>query len=465
MSKENKYTENSVEIQKFYKLPRFLYKDMRYDKMNHSVKLLYAIIFDDYTLAKRYQADNPNTTHFLDKDKNTYVAPKREDLADLLNCSVDTITRLKNQLVKHGLLKQERSGGNRPNRLYPLVPENIEARGFFKLPKMLFKEPFYKCMANITKVAYGFVNTRFAMSSENDFKDDEGKVCCRYSYNSLASDLKCSRNTVTEIKNELLALGLIFQVKDKHSQSLNFYLRQPHIKQEATAEKEDNKKESKTVDISEKRKNDTMDTANEYPLDTANEYPNYTTGNKTTLSNTCTNDKSDKNIESMSTKKPKEPINLNNTNTEMDSDFYKAEKERYFSKYPRNIGMALKPYNLEDAQTYMRIICKAKNVINQEQHMNYTLEDMELDIARRIDAVKRVMKKNNEQPKDMLGYFKVAMLDCVEEYNIQCTLDMLRESGFNETELTESEKNLHEKKEERMRIKKQQLRKNKVQVA
>ena len=465
MSKENKFTENSVENQKFYKLPRFLYKEMDYVPLNHSVKILYAILCDDYTLMRNYQANNPNTKYFLDKDNNTYIAPKREYLADLLNCSVDTITRMKNQLVKHGLLKQERAGGNKPNRLYPLVPKNVKARGFFMLPKTLFTEPFYKSMANISKVAFGFLDSRFALSSMNDYKDRNGNVCCKYSYNSLANDLKCSRNTIKEIKNELLALGLIFQVKDEYSQSLNFYVRQPHMKQETKDKKDEVEQKGKVVGMSEKRKDETMDGANGNQLDGANGNPNYTTASQTTLSNTCTNDKSDKNIESMSTKKPKEPINLNNTNTEMDSDFYKAEKERYFSKYPRNIGMALKPYNLEDAQTYMRIICKAKNVINQEQHMNYTLEDMELDIARRIDAVKRVMKKNNEQPKDMLGYFKVAMLDCVEEYNIQCTLDMLRESGFNETELTESEKNLHEKKEERMRIKKQQLRKNKVQVA
>ncbi|OEK58925.1 replication initiator protein A [Staphylococcus equorum] len=450
MSKENKFTENSVENQKFYKLPRFLYKEMDYVPLNHSVKILYAILCDDYTLMRNYQANNPNTKYFLDKDNNTYIAPKREYLADLLNCSVDTITRMKNQLVKHGLLKQERAGGNKPNRLYPLVPKNVKARGFFMLPKTLFTEPFYKSMANISKVAFGFLDSRFALSSMNDYKDRNGNVCCKYSYNSLANDLKCSRNTIKEIKNELLALGLIFQVKDEYSQSLNFYVRQPHMKQETKDKKDEVEQKGKVVGMSEKRKDETMDGANGNQLDGANGNPNYTTASQTTLSNTCTNDKSDKNIESTYKETARKHFKLNHNNTESDYSLCKAEKERYFSKYPKDIGMALNPYDLEDAQSYMKIICKAKNMVNEEQGTNYTLEDMDIEIARRIDAVRRAMKKKKETPKAMLGYFKVAMLDCIYDYNNEIVLNMLRNDGYDEQQLETNRVNLEERKRSAM---------------
>lgn len=71
-------------------------------------------------------------------------------MAKILNCTLDTITRLKKQLVRHGLLKEVRIGRNRPNRLYPIIPNDVTGKGFIKIPQCFFTENVIKiCQASL----------------------------------------------------------------------------------------------------------------------------------------------------------------------------------------------------------------------------------------------------------------------------------------------------------------------------
>ena len=455
----SQYTENTY--QTFYKLPRFFYKDERYTPINSKGKLLYAVIFDDFHLAKLYQHKHPNTKYFFDKNNQTYIAPSREKLAQLLNCHKDTITRLKKELIDAGLLRQEYAGNGKPHRLYPLVPKDIsnDAKGFFKLPKLLFTDSFYRNMSCEAKILYSVLDSRYLLSVKNDYKDNTGNVCCKFAYSTLANLLKFSSKTIKKLKDELLALGLILQVKDDMSQSLNYYIKTPFVRKEK-AEKEENSKTPENLDTQGEQQTESTGSANGKRSGSANGKQSYTTPSYTSNNNTYTNDKSDKYIESES--QIKHPNIPNNYQTYIDLEHYKqeqAEKERYLSQYPQSIALALKPYDIKHAQTYMSIICHTKNEHNKSQNTAYTLEDMDMEIARTIDNVKRTMKKNNEKPEDMCSYFKVAMMNCVEEFDIKETLEKLA-CHFDGQELLESETNMRARKEARMKAKKQEIYKS-----
>ncbi|WP_373194603.1 replication initiator protein A, partial [Mycobacterium marinum] len=316
-------------------------------------------------------------------------------------------TRLKKQLVRHGLLKEVRIGRNRPNRLYPIIPNDVTGKGFIKIPQCFFTEKRYKNMSSIAKIVYSCLDARFNMSKENDYKDRYGNVCCKYSYKSIISFLNCSRYAFKKAKDELLALDLMKQFKDDFSYSMHYYMKSPN---EKVIQKQEYKDESnqgiKTFDMSGHDKIE--------PRDTTKLNQNYLTFIYPTFNQLSTNVKSVMNIKS--TSKETEHTNYKHSISDKSSinqsviNITTDEKERYLKQYPEQIALALKPYALKDAQNYMSIICNTKNQHNSEMGTDYSLEDMSLEIARTIDQVKRVMKRNGEKPEDMFGYLKVAIL-------------------------------------------------------
>src|SRR5699024_12570939 len=98
----------------------------------------YAVLFDDFDQMKRYHKNNPETKHFLDENNQIYITYKNQDLAELLDCSCDTITRLKTKLAEKGLLEEYHTGGNKPNRLYPKVTQNVLNIVIYNLHTILF---------------------------------------------------------------------------------------------------------------------------------------------------------------------------------------------------------------------------------------------------------------------------------------------------------------------------------------
>lgn len=448
--------------ERYYELPRYVYTDEKYETLNHNARLLYAVVLDDFTKMQRFHANNPETSHFKDEQGSTYIALKREKLAKILNCTLDTITRLKKQLVHHGLLKEVRIGRNRPNRLYPIIPNDVTGKGFIKIPQCFFTEKRYKNMSSIAKIVYSCLDARFNMSKENDYKDRYGNVCCKYSYKSIISFLNCSRYAFKKAKDELLALDLMKQIKDNFSYSMHYYMKKPNDKVVTKSEdKEENqsKQENENLDVSGHDKIEPRDTTKLNRGDTTKLNQNYPTFIYPTFNQLSTNVKSVMNIKSAS--KETEHTNHKHNNSDKTSINQSViyittedEKERYLKQYPEQIALALKPYTLKDAQNYMSIICNTKNQHNSEMGTDYSLEDMSLEIARTIDQVKRVMKRNGEKPEDMFGYLKVAILDCIEEFDIAVTLENLKETlNFNDSELKESESRMRHEKEERIKNK------------
>ncbi|MDK7284330.1 replication initiator protein A [Staphylococcus pettenkoferi] len=441
----------------FYKLPRFLYKEERYTYIHSKAKLLLSICYDDKKLVQFYQQQNPDTQYFFDDTHQTYIAPTREELAQLLNCHQDTVTRLKRELIDAGLLRQEHAGNGKPPRLYPLAPQNVSkgAKGFFKVPKSLFTDDFYCNMSCEAKILYSILESRYQLSKANDFKDRTGKVCCKFSYSELTKLMKCSSKTIKKLKDELLALGLILQVPDEISQSLIYYITKPRNRNNKVQQQEKEVKH-KTTSTQGERQKESAGSANGKWSGSANGKRNYTT-NIYTKYNYNNSDKYDKYIDNIS---KKEQHTQNIRHNRIDLELYQqhnAEKERYLSQFPDLIALALKPYAMKDIENYMSIICHTKNAMNEWYNTDHTLEDMEIEISRVIDKVKRKMKKNKETPADMYGYFKVAIMNCVIDYDINLTLELLASDGFTMQQLNQSKRNMELRKEERMQVIKQHI--------
>ena len=93
----------------FYQFPQWLL-DEEYKHLSLRAKVMYMLIFDRRTLSIQ------NEWH--DKNGDVFVYFTNQQFMDLLNCNEKTVIKAKKELQDFGLIKEERQGVNKPNRLY-----------------------------------------------------------------------------------------------------------------------------------------------------------------------------------------------------------------------------------------------------------------------------------------------------------------------------------------------------------
>ena len=93
----------------FYQFPQWLL-DEEYKHLSLRAKVMYMLIFDRRTLSIQ------NEWH--DKNGDVFVYFTNQQFMDLLNCNEKTVIKAKKELQDFGLIKEERQGINKPNRLY-----------------------------------------------------------------------------------------------------------------------------------------------------------------------------------------------------------------------------------------------------------------------------------------------------------------------------------------------------------
>ena len=100
---------SEVKNNAFYQFPQWLL-DEEYKHLSLRAKVMYMLIFDRRTLSIQ------NEWH--DKNGDVFVYFTNQQFMDLLNCNEKTVIKAKKELQDFGLIKEERQGVNKPNRLY-----------------------------------------------------------------------------------------------------------------------------------------------------------------------------------------------------------------------------------------------------------------------------------------------------------------------------------------------------------
>ena len=113
-----RYTKAQVDEIRFYQFPKALLENPKYRKLSDSAKVTYAILRDrqDLSIKNQWYDDYGYVFCYFDGRK----------LAELQGSSPSTIHRNKKQLIKYGLMEDQRLGQGKPNRLYILKPEVVE---------------------------------------------------------------------------------------------------------------------------------------------------------------------------------------------------------------------------------------------------------------------------------------------------------------------------------------------------
>ena len=111
------YFKNEVEKFQYFQLPKWLFKEP-YKKLSNNAKIMYALLYNrlDLSLESKWQ----------DRNGQVFMYFTTAEFCEELGCSEKTVTKIKKELVTSGLLKEERQGLTKPNRLYILGPKIVK---------------------------------------------------------------------------------------------------------------------------------------------------------------------------------------------------------------------------------------------------------------------------------------------------------------------------------------------------
>lgn len=112
---ERTYRINDVVGSEFLRLPLSLLANPKYKLMSLEAKFIYALLLNRMTLSQR--------NGWINERNEVYLIYTREEAANTLNISYKKAIAAFKELIRHGLLHEQRQGLGAPNLLYVLKAE------------------------------------------------------------------------------------------------------------------------------------------------------------------------------------------------------------------------------------------------------------------------------------------------------------------------------------------------------
>lgn len=105
-----RYKFGEVDNERYYQIPKGLFTNPIYKNMGIDAKVIYAFLKDRMSLS--------NHNGWKDENGDIYLLFSQESIADILNCSVSTVSRAMRSLRQYDLIDVIRQGLNKPNKIY-----------------------------------------------------------------------------------------------------------------------------------------------------------------------------------------------------------------------------------------------------------------------------------------------------------------------------------------------------------
>ncbi|MCG1090289.1 replication initiator protein A (plasmid) [Staphylococcus haemolyticus] len=108
------------------------------------------------------------------------------------------------------------------------IQEQFRAK-FYQLPKVLFTNEKYMKLSNDAKVAYAILQDRLELSIKNEWFNENGDIYFIYTNEKLKEILNCQNSKLSKIKNELINVDLLEQIRTGQGKPNQLYLNRPII--------------------------------------------------------------------------------------------------------------------------------------------------------------------------------------------------------------------------------------------
>ena len=106
-------------------------------------------------------------------------------------------------------------------RLSYFYGKEADQFSFYKIPKLLFTEEYFKKISVEAKVLYGLMLDRMSLSMKNQWMDDEGRAYIYYSLEDIMEALGCSNKKAISIMKELDTD--VFNVNPSHKKPSSYW--------------------------------------------------------------------------------------------------------------------------------------------------------------------------------------------------------------------------------------------------
>ena len=107
--------------------------------------------------------------------------------------------------------------------------KEAEQYSFYKIPKLLFTEEYFKKLSIEAKVLYGLMLDRMSLSVKNQWMDEEGRAYIYYTIEDIMEALGCSNKKAISVMKELdmnAGVGLIEKKRQGQGKPSIIYLKQ-----------------------------------------------------------------------------------------------------------------------------------------------------------------------------------------------------------------------------------------------
>ena len=98
------------ELFSFYRIPKALFQEQRFQNLSTDAKTLYGILLDRMGLSVK--------NGWLDEQGRVYIIFPVQEVMDTLGCADNKATKLFRELEKFGLIERKRRGLGKPNLIY-----------------------------------------------------------------------------------------------------------------------------------------------------------------------------------------------------------------------------------------------------------------------------------------------------------------------------------------------------------
>ena len=100
----------SSELFSFYRIPKLLFQDSRFQPLSTDAKILYGILLDRMSFSAR--------NGWLDKAGRVFIIYTVQEVQDSLGCADKKATKLLRELEEYGLIERKRRGLGKPDLIY-----------------------------------------------------------------------------------------------------------------------------------------------------------------------------------------------------------------------------------------------------------------------------------------------------------------------------------------------------------
>ena len=209
----------------FYRIPKVLFTDDYFKDLSSDAKVLYGLMLDRMSLSIK--------NNWIDEEDRVYIIFTLEQVMQYMNCGKDKGVKILAELDTGkgiGLIERVKRGLGKPAIIYvresKMAKHNVEFDyfhgyeseqfAFYRIPKVLFTDDYFKDLSSDAKVLYGLMLDRMSLSIKNNWIDEEDRVYIIFTLEQVMQYMNCGKDKGVKILAELdtgKGIGLIERVK------------------------------------------------------------------------------------------------------------------------------------------------------------------------------------------------------------------------------------------------------------